>query len=260
MLWIALDGAVNVRDVGGLPTLDGSVTKQRRLLRADNLQDLSPADITRLVEQFGLTRVVDLRTVAESVAEGPGPLKTHADPVEHVQYSLVPVEDDIDDDQRVVSEVLLARQERFAGLDPDDLVAGVYRGYLDDRPDSVIAALRAIAGTPGAALVHCAAGKDRTGVIVALALTAVGVRREDVLADYVATADRIEAIVARLMASTTYAESVGRITTAEHTPRASAMDRFLGRIEAEYGGVLGWLAAHGFGADDVQKLRSKLLN
>src|SRR5580658_1832243 len=71
MPWIDLEGAVNVRDLGGLPTDDGGETVTGRLLRADNLQDLSPSDVRRLVRDLGLTTVVDLRSSAELAAEGP---------------------------------------------------------------------------------------------------------------------------------------------------------------------------------------------
>jgi protein tyrosine/serine phosphatase len=267
MLWIALDGAVNVRDVGGLPTDAGSVTAEKRLLRADNLQGLSEADISRLVEEFGLTRVIDLRSIAEVSAEGPGPMAAIAS-VEHVHHSVIPVEGDHVSTGEgspdpstiaVVSDVLLARQERFAAAHPDDIVSSDYLGYLEDRPDSVVAALRAIAGTPGAALVHCAAGKDRTGVVVALALLAVGVDREAVIADYAATAERIGAILDRLRASVTYAVGVDRISEAQHTPRASAMKRFLDQVDSRHGGVTQWLADQGFGVRDIELLRRKLL-
>ena len=277
MLWIALDGAVNVRDVGGMPTGDGSVTAEKRLLRADNLQGLSGQDVSRLVEEFGLTRVVDLRSVAEVTSEGPGPLAAVAS-VEHVHHSVIPV--DVDkrwtntrpkktDPQSsefldrgsaaVVSEVLLARRERFDAENPDDVVSGHYLGYLEDRPDSVVAALRAIAGTSGAALVHCAAGKDRTGVIVALALLAVGVERDAVVADYAATAERIGAILARLRSSVTYATGVNQVSDEQHTPRASGMERFLAQVDSRYGGVVSWLADRGFGEADIALLRHKLL-
>jgi len=262
MLWIALDGAVNVRDVGGMPTDDGSMTAEKQLLRADNLQGLSGADVSRLVEEFGLTRVVDLRSVAEVTSEGPGPL-TAVPSVEHVHHSVIPADGDAamldQGNVAVVSDVLLARRERFASANPDDVVSGHYLGYLEDRPDSVVAALRAIAGTPGAALVHCAAGKDRTGVIVALALLAVGVNREAVVADYVATAERIHAILARLRSSITYAEGVNQVSDEQHTPRASGMERFLGLIDSRHGGVTRWLADQGFGEPDVDLLRNKLL-
>src|ERR1700734_4147918 len=65
MLWIDLEGAVNVRDLGGLPTDDGGQTVSGRLLRADNLQELSASDVSRLVRDIGVTTVVDLRSSAE---------------------------------------------------------------------------------------------------------------------------------------------------------------------------------------------------
>jgi protein-tyrosine phosphatase len=74
MAWIELDGAVNVRDLGDLPTEDGHKTARGRLLRADNLQELSAADITKLVRDIGVTTVVDLRSSNEMAAEGPAPL------------------------------------------------------------------------------------------------------------------------------------------------------------------------------------------
>ena len=72
MRWLELEGAANARDVGGLPTDDGGQIADRRLLRADNLQDLTPADIKLLVEEFGLSTVIDLRGSNEVEREGPG--------------------------------------------------------------------------------------------------------------------------------------------------------------------------------------------
>ncbi len=69
MLWIALEGAVNVRDVGGMPTTDGSVTAEKRLLRADNLQALSDPDVSRLVQEFGLTHESMGEVVGKSRAQ-----------------------------------------------------------------------------------------------------------------------------------------------------------------------------------------------
>jgi protein tyrosine/serine phosphatase len=259
MRWITLDGAVNVRDVGGIPTGDGLVTAEKRLLRADNLQGLSDADVARLVEEFSLTLVVDLRSYAEVTSEAPGPLATVAS-VEHVHHSVIPAERDRDLTSGVVSQALLARGERFAGAHPDDVVAAHYLGYLEDRPDSVIGALRAIASTPGTALVHCAAGKDRTGVIIALALLAVGADRDAVVADYAASAERIDAVLSRLRASSTYAAAIDRVSADMHTPRASGMNRFLDLLDSRSGGVSGWLADQGFDAGDVELLRRKLLS
>ena len=72
--WIDLDGVVNMRDLGGLPTRDGRQIRPRRLIRSDNLQDLTEADLRRLLS-MGVTDVLDLRTRREVDAVGPGPLR-----------------------------------------------------------------------------------------------------------------------------------------------------------------------------------------
>jgi protein-tyrosine phosphatase len=255
--WIELDGAVNVRDVGGLPTEDGRRVVAGRLLRGDNLQDLSPADVRLLVTSIGLTTVVDLRSPQEIEAEGPGPL-TQVDSVRHARHSVLPEIGKATD----VAAAALATTRRDGAVSryPDDLRCGSYLGYLEDRPDQVVAALRSIATAQGAALVHCAAGKDRTGVVVALALRVAGVERDAVVADYAASAERIGAILDRLRASPTYAGDVNsRPSTDDDSPRAETMAAFLEQVDARHGGVLRWLSGHGFGADEVSLLRAKLL-
>jgi len=233
--WIELENAVNVRDIGGLPAAGGTRTRPGQLVRSDNLQDLSPADVTHLVDEVGVTTVVDLRSVAEVESEGPGPMKALTS-VPHLNLSLIPESGAMTD---VAKDALAINRE--------------------DRPDSVVGALRAIAEAPGAALVHCAAGKDRTGVVVALALTAVGVPRDEVVADYVATGERIERILDRLRASPTYAADMDNIPAHEHDPRPEIMERFLARLDEDYGGAVGWLTSHGFTSSDVERLRAKLL-
>ena len=283
--WIDLDGAVNVRDLGELATDDGRLTAPGRLLRGDNLQDLSPADVRRLVHDIGLTTVIDLRSPQEVAAEGPGPL-TRVPSVRHLYHSLLPElgqatdaaadppgdadgpaadadgpAADADGPASVAARALAIRRRDVAlALSPDDARVGYYDGYLEDRPDQVVAALRGIAHSPGAALVHCAAGKDRTGVVVALALTAVGVRRDAVIADYAATAERMHAVLDRLRARPIYAEDTNSRPADEHMPYPHTMARFLDLLNTRYGGALAWLDGQGFGPADVSALRASLLN
>jgi len=253
--WIELDGAVNVRDLGGLPTEDGGKTADARLLRADNLQELSPADIATLVGEIGLTTVVDLRSSDELASEGPAPL----DGVAGVLHFHHPVLAEAGSATDAASDVLLARANRDWSRYPADPICGHYLGYLEDRPDQVAAALRSVARSEGAALVHCAAGKDRTGVVVAVALSAVGVRRSAVIADYAATGERIGPVLARLRRSPTYAGDISDEPDELQRPRPQTMAAFLEQVDARYGGAARWLAGHGFGPDDLQLLRAKLL-
>ena len=254
MPWIDLSGAVNVRDLGGLPSLDGRQTVDGRLLRADNLQDLSPADVAKLVHEIGVTTVVDLRSSAELESEGPAPL----DAVPSVRHAHHPVLPELGSATDVVAEALLVRAREDRSRFPDDPTCGHYLGYLEDRPDQVVAAMRTIARDHGAALVHCAAGKDRTGVVVALVLTAVGVRPEAVIADYAATSDRVEAILSRLRRSRTYARDLDSQPAIAHLARPETMAAFLQQMRSRYGGVVPWLAEHGFSDDDLHLLRAKL--
>jgi protein-tyrosine phosphatase len=252
--WVELDGAVNVRDVGGMPTTDGGETVTGRLLRSDNLQDLTPADVTLLVEKLGLTTVVDLRSNFELAAEGPAPLDS-VPGVLHAHHSIVPQVGDTSD---VVAAALLARREADLRRYPGDRWCGHYLGYLEDRPAEVVDAMRSIARSPGTAIVHCAAGKDRTGVIVALALSVAGVTREAVVADYVATGERAEAVIGRLLTSPTYHDDVSSTPVESHIPRAGTMDAFLGEVDRLYGGPRNWLTEHGFTDEDQSLLYAKL--
>ncbi|TNC24093.1 tyrosine-protein phosphatase [Amycolatopsis alkalitolerans] len=253
MRWLELEGAANARDVGGLPTSDGGTIAERTLLRADNLQGLTPTDVKLLVEEFGLSTVVDLRSTHEVEAEGPGPLRAIGT-VRHVQLSMLL-------EREYSAEALFARREKALARYPDDPMCALYLGYLEDRPENVVAALRTISESPNAALVHCAAGKDRTGVVVALSLTVAGVARDAVVADYAASGTRIDGIMARLLASPTYRpdlEKRGGGSDA-HRPRAETMEAFLTEVGSRYGGVLAWLERHGFGEDEADRLRTKLV-
>jgi protein tyrosine/serine phosphatase len=254
MPWIELEGAVNVRDLGGLPTEDGRKTIEGRLLRADNLQELSASDIERLVRDTGVTTVVDLRSSTELESEGPAPL----DAVAGVRHAHHPVLPELGSATDVVAQALLTRSDQDRSRYPGDPTCGHYLGYLEDRPDQVVAALRSIAHSEGAALVHCAAGKDRTGVVVALALSAAGVRPEAVVADYAATGERIGAVLGRLRRSPTYASDINSKPADSHQARPETMTAFLEQLDSRYGGTARWLGDHGFGDDDLRLLRDRL--
>ena len=254
MAWIELDGAVNVRDLGDMPTEDGQKTARASLLRADNLQDLSAADVRKLVQDIGVTTVVDLRSSNELAAEGPAPL----DAVAGVRHAHHPVLPEVGSTTDVIADALLARDRMDKFRYPRDPVCGHYLGYLEDRPDQVVGALRSVAHAGGAAVVHCAAGKDRTGVVVALALTVAGVPAQAVVADYAATGERTEAIMARLRRSRLYSRDVNSKPADLQRPRAETMAAFLEQMDARYGGVASWLTDHGLSADDLDALRVKL--
>jgi hypothetical protein len=266
--WIALEGAVNVRDVGGISISGGGAIRPRRLIRADNLVDLSLRDVEVLVDELGVRSVSDLRTSHEVRAEGIGPLKELAHvAIEHNSlFSEVGENTDAaaaegpDEDDAAANEVLLPWQVPGGARDYASVGAvEVYWRYLLDRPDSVVATLRLIAHADGATIVHCAAGKDRTGVVVALALSAVGADRAEIAADFALTAERLDLIFARLRRSPTYEKDVAEGTRDLHVPRAATMLALLERLDHRGGGVQSWLQRHRWSADDQSALVRSLV-
>jgi protein-tyrosine phosphatase len=242
--WIVLDGAVNARVV--VPGV---------LLRADNLQSLSARDVRLLVDEERLEVVVDLRSDVEVELEGPGPLTAEvAVRIEH--RSLYPDSGGNTDLEADTIRPWGTHDEHEAPDEPP--VVQAYMSYLRRRPDSVVGTVRTIARAGGAVLVHCAAGKDRTGVLVALALDAAGIDRETIVGDYLATEQRIDAIVARLVGSSTYRAELEGHDPQQHAPVVGTMERVLGLVDERFGGSAAWLAAHGLGDQDLERLRRRL--
>ncbi len=254
--WIHLDGLVNMRDLGGLPTQGGGRTVSGRLIRSDNLQDLSDTDVARLVGDLGVTDVVDLRTETELHLEGPGPLQ-RAGTTEHHHHSLV-TERRAESAAEVARRALVLREAHDRSPLDSAFWSEHYLGYLAKRPDSVDAALRVVATAPGAVVVHCAAGKDRTGIVVALALDVAGVPREEIVADYVLSAERIDAIIGRLLPRDAYGPSLRGQRVDEQTPKAETVARVLEALTERWGGASGWLREQGWSPEDVARLRARL--
>ena len=251
--WIDIEGVVNMRDLGGLPLSGGGTVPRGVLIRSDNLQDLSPAAVEYLLERVGVTDVVDLRTTVERLMEGHAPLE-RAGSIQHHHLSLL------------AEDVAPAREDAL-GLPwrgehrPRDAAfwADHYLGYLSARPDSVSAALQAVARARGATVVHCAAGKDRTGTVIALALDAAGVPHEHIVGDYLLTQHRLSAIMDRLRARAAYRAALADQSLRDQAPRAASIEAILGALQQQWGGTPGWLmAVAGWSSDEVERLRVRL--
>ena len=158
----------------------------------------------------------------------------------------------------------IARAATAEGAQPaapshDEFWSKHYLAYLEQRPDSVLAALHAIADSQGAAVVHCAAGKDRTGTIVGLALKTVGVLDDEIIADFAASAERVPRILERLRSRPAYAANLRDKTVAQQSPTTDTMRLLLSTLEQQYGGAGNWLADHDWTSRDTDRLRRKLL-
>jgi protein tyrosine/serine phosphatase len=257
-----MQGTVNVRDVGGLPVGDGRAIRDGVLIRAAHLQYLTPDDVDRLVTDLGVRRIVDLRSDVEVEHMGAGPMHSVEGVTVH-NYSLYPSgaqaqlldQSQQVDDRPEENPVMPWHSEFASGRDP---VVQAYLRYLVRRPDSILASLRAIAAPEGGTVVHCAAGKDRTGVVVALALSVAGVAPDVIAADYQATEHQLDAIVEHLSGSGLYNREVSGVHAIPH-PDASIMRDVLEAIDQDYGGVLAYLARHGWTDADTAALRARLV-
>lgn len=235
--WLQLEGLDNVRDVGGLPIAGGGTTRPGVLLRSASLHYVTPADVAHLVETFGLSLVLDLRTTREVEQDGPTAVADAG--VETVQLSFIPEEG------RALPET---------GDDTDPLTRN-YLGYLADRPENVVEAVRRLAAPQaGPALVHCAAGKDRTGVLCALVLDTVGVERDAVVDDYALSATKVEDMFRRWTAAEG-SEMPADLTP--HLPRAEAMAQVLATLDRDHGGAAGWLRANGLSQEEITRLKER---
>jgi protein-tyrosine phosphatase len=243
--WIDLAGADNIRDLGGLPVAGGGLTRFHRLLRSGTLQDLTTDDVTHLVKVVGIRTVVDLRLGDEAEREG-----SALSDVPALRYFSLPLSSGGNMRSDIVADA--------AEMD----IVGHYLALLEGSADNIVAAVRVFADEMmRPAVFHCAAGKDRTGVLAAVVLDAVGVGREAIIDDYALTAQRMRQISARLLRLQTYRDmdALSRGIKGAATADEASMAGFLDGLHHRYGGGAGYLAAHGLDHTELAALRAMLV-
>ncbi len=220
---LELAGVFNFRDLGGYPTQDGRTVRWRTIFRADGLGRLTVEDLD-VLRPIGLRTVVDLRTKREIDERGRFPHEDY--PVAFHHLSVI---DQTWDREAAIRE----------NLPPTEFLHRTYREMLVDGAPRFAAAFDVLAD-PNAlpAVFHCAAGKDRTGLLAALLLGALGVGHDDVVEDYALTQDTMDAFLA-----TTAAQDEEIARRIESTPRSfftadpAAMSLVLTDLERDHGSV-----------------------
>jgi protein-tyrosine phosphatase len=235
----SVEGTYNLRDTGGYTT-PGGETRWGKLFRSDALHALTDDSRTRL-EQLGIEYIVDLRDDSELLAS---PSRLDGLGVTVVHTPIYP------------------QTPSFSSIEEVTL-ASLYRLMISEYGDNLARAVGVIARS-GAdpVLVHCTAGKDRTGLVVALALLAAGVDKGDVIADYAATEQNLSGEWAATMLARMVAGGVVATPAIEHIISASPPELISGtieQIEDEFGSAAGYLAAHGFTPSDLDALRNALV-
>ena len=243
---LAWEGCLNVRDLGGLPTEDGVETRFRRVVRSD-----SPALLTgtgwRALVDYGVTTIVDLRRPLEREDD---PRRTPSIDVAHVSLM------GADDTERWTRLEALAA----AAPSPAASTALVYRDLLAVNGPEMAKAIEAVAGArPGAVLVHCVGGKDRTALVTALLLRLAGVPTTVIAEDYALSEVYLAPRQAEWIASARNDDERRRFERISATP-AGAMQTVLDEVDDEHGGADAYLHAHGLGEDVVAQARARLLD
>lgn len=237
-------GTLNFRDVGGIPAGAGRRVARGRLFRSDTVQFLTRDDVDVLVRDLGLRTVVDLRLGYELRIEGRGLLEH--EPVRHVHLPFI-VEGAV---RQGTATPILSRK---------DPIVSHYLGYLASSPGSVAGVVHTLAGADALpAIVHCAAGKDRTGVAVAVVLAAVGVTAADIATEYAASADRVVPVMERLRGMKSYGDAVDRLPPEANITPPEYMLRFLDAVGERYGGMRAFLLSNGVTQEELDRLTERL--
>lgn len=236
------DGLVNFRDVGGLPLSSGGRVKKGVLYRSESLQETSEADAAKILNEHGIRAILDLRSARETVDEGRGALGRLA--LTYVNAPLNPAPVGLEHDPQWPS---------------GELTAHVYRAFLEDPEGELpraLGLLPVLLQTP--TLVHCAAGKDRTGLVIAMTLEIVGVEREAVLADYVQSRHANDQVNEMLFRSPRYLAHSRKVNSEFYEVHPHAMRRFLEVVDETYGGVRNWAIERGISPGYLDDLSSAL--
>jgi protein-tyrosine phosphatase len=233
----------NFRDLGGLPLASGGLTRAGVLYRSDALYPGD--DVPAAAPQWAPGTVIDLRSPGEPGGSYPWPAG-----VTVLQMPLMP-------EAAVVTEAVVTEAVAAKAPGPARLKS-LYRAMFQAIPGQLAALVGMAASSPGPVLVHCAAGKDRTGVAVAVLLLAAGVEPASVTADYTATSANMGLLLSRL-------QELGGglpVDTDAHADLlaapAEAITVVIDGLMGWPGGPQAWVADHGGSADDVRQWRERL--
>jgi protein-tyrosine phosphatase len=237
---LGFSATYNFRDVGGYPGLDGRTVRWRRLFRSDALHRLGEADAETFAA-LGVRTVIDLRR-----------------PHEIERYGRVAERYGLDYRNPVLKHVDWDGIEHPADVAHERWLADRYLNFAEDGREGLLASLQVIADPEAApVIVHCMAGKDRTGTVCALALSLLGVSDEDIAADYALTTSAMERLTAYLL--TTHPESVRGNEHMFDSPEG-AMLMFLSDLRALHGSVEDYVREIGLTDAEVAAMRGHLLS
>ncbi len=244
---VPLEAVHNFRDLGGYELADGRTIGWGRLFRSDGLYRASDADV-EIFDAIGLRTVVDLRSSPETREHGSFPVARH--PVAYVHLPII-------DATWRHQEIPDFEDDEQGGV---DFLGWAYRDMLEQGADRFAAAMHTLA-LPGAmpAVFHCAAGKDRTGVLAALILGSLGVDHETIVGDYELTVAAMGRMRAWVMAHhPEMAERMGETPSFMLSAHPHAMRLLLAELTETHGSIREYVGGLGVGPATLADLADQL--
>lgn len=233
-----IEGAYNFRDLGGLITRSGRSIRTGKLFRSDTLQALTPPDVDHLHGTLGLRGIVDLRLAQEVIDGGRGLLAELPD----IRY--------------VNSPLAVAATE---GVEPSQVMHHLYLSSLAPG-SSLVGAVQHICDlSDQPVLFHCAAGKDRTGMLAALVLRLLDVDDDVIVADYMRSSAAMPRMVERFATWPTYRRHMALAPPNAYQVEEAPLRTFLHHLDHELGGASAWVEANGVSRASLKRLASNLL-
>jgi protein-tyrosine phosphatase len=245
---IHFESVPNFRDLGGYRTHDGRTVAWRRLFRSAALHKLADRDKARLEQEIGPRAVIDLRSPRDPEKNPEAILLGEIG----ARYYPIPFRPD---------SLSYVKDEWKAYANATHMGA-IYLHRISEKPfgTRLVDALEIIAVADNHPLVfHCSAGKDRTGVLAAMVLAAIGIVDEDVVEDYALSAPFMKGIRGRMTSDPETAQGVKDQPEFQWEASAESMAVFLSLLRREYGSAEGYLKAHGASASLVDRLQRALL-
>lgn len=243
---VPLTGVFNFRDLGGYPARDGRSVRWRTLYRADGLDRLTSDDVEQL-RPLGLRSVVDLRMEHELADRGRFPVEAYPVAFHHVSV----IDRTWDKDDAIATQMPAA-----------DFLHARYMEMLADAGPRFANAVRVLASADALpAVFHCAAGKDRTGLLAMLVLGAIGVGNDNIVEDYALTSANMDAFRAAAAEdpNPVRAEAMAKTPVIFFASDPEAMARVLADITAAHGSVPQYLRSIGVTDDVFAALETQLL-
>ncbi|NMC40287.1 MAG: tyrosine-protein phosphatase [Bacteroidales bacterium] len=246
---ISFNSILNFRDAGGLSTISGGSVRKGIIYRSANPDRISKKDIKSL-KKLGIKTIVDLRA--------PGEFRKRKAEIPDIEVINLPLDFEGVTRQRI--RPLIKRN-----FNPDEIDKTINELYLEiiDAAGPVLAKIAGLLLIPDKTplLIHCQAGKDRTGILAAMLQMIAGAEKEEIVRDYMASNDSLVPYFSRKL-------SIRTILTFGLFPSAAILhavkqkerdiETVIERIEERYGGIKEYISVSGFNVSDFDRLRDIL--